>query len=152
MTGDVRDKQQVSPGTHQDPGGVVALDTGRQGGRCGVAAKGQTVDPGVEEQEALEKYYMTDSAHIENVCVSLRLCREDYLEYTTRLLAQWRATDEKDWSRRHFFFALKDFIRFNNYERNKTNKSTSGRAETPEQWKQRIGADALSRFQKEINS
>ena len=151
MTGDGRDKQQVSPGAHQDPGGVVALDTGRQSERCGVAPQSLIVDKGVEEKEALTKYYLTDNAHIENVCVSLRLHREDYLECAERLLAQWRATDEQDWSRRHFFFALKDFIKFN-YERDKTNRTTSGGAETTEQWKRRIGADALSRYQQEINS
>lgn len=151
MTGDVQDKQQVSPGTHQDPGGVVALDTRGQSGGRGIAPQGQTVAQGTEEQETLAKYYLTDSAHIENVCVSLRLRREDYLECATRLLAQWRATDEQDWSRRHFFFALKDFIKFN-YERDKTNRSTHGRAETPDQWKQRIAVDALSRYQQEINS
>lgn len=151
MTGDGRDKQQVSPGTHQDPGGIVALDTGRRSERCGVAPQGQAADQGVKEQEALAEYYLTDDAHIENVCVSLRLSRDDYLECAKRLLAQWRATDEQDWSRRHFFFALKDFIKFN-YERNKTNRSTPGGPETPEQWKQRIAVDALSRYQQEINS
>jgi hypothetical protein len=151
MTGDVRDKQQVPPGTHQDPGDSVALDKGRRGERCGVAPQGKVVAQGTEGQEALAKYYLTDDAHIENVCVSLRLHRKDYLECATRLLAQWRATDEQDWSRRHFFFALKDFIKFN-YERDKTNRSTPGGPETPEQWKQRIGADALSRYQQEINS
>ena len=151
MTGNDRDKQQVSQGTHQDSCDNVALDTGRQSGGRGIATQGQVVAQGVEEQEALAKYYLTDSAHIENVCVSLRLRREDYLECAERLLAQWRATDEQDWSRRHFFFALKDFIKFN-YERDKTNRSTHGRAETPEQWKQRIAVDALSRYQQEINS
>lgn len=152
MTGDGRDKQQVSPGTHQDPGGIVALDTGRRSERCGVAPQGQAVAQGVDEQETLAEFYLTNDAHIENVCVSLRLNREDYLECATRLLAQWRATDEQDWSRRHFFFALKDFIRFN-YERGKKYQAThGGTAETPEQYKQRIGADALSRYQQEINS
>ena len=151
MTGDVQDKQQVSPGTHQDPGGIVALDTGQHSERRGVATQGQVIDKGVEQKEALSEYYLTDDAHIENVCVSLRLRREDYLECTKRLLAQWRATDEQDWSRRHFFFALKDFIKFN-YERDKTNRPTPGGAETPEQWKQRIAVDALSRYQQEINS
>ena len=151
MTGNDRDKQQVPQGTYQDSCGSVALDTGRHRERRGIAQKGQIVDQGVEQQEALAKYYLTDEAHIENMCVSLRLRREDYLECATRLLAQWRATDEQDWSRRHFFFALKDFIKFN-YERDKTNRSTPARAETPEQWRRRIAADALSRYQQEINS
>lgn len=151
MTGDVRDKQQVSQGTCQDSCDNVALDTGRHREGCGVAPQGQVVDKGVGEKEALAQFYLTDEAHIENMCVSLRLRREDYLECTKRLLAQWRATDEQDWSRRHFFFALKDFIKFN-YERDKTNRATPGGAETPEQWKQRIAVDALSRYQQEINS
>jgi len=151
MTGDVRDKQQVSQGTCQDSCDNVALDTGRHRERGGTAPQGQVADKGVEQQETLAKYYLNDDAHIENVCVSLRLRREDYLECATRLLAQWRATDEQDWSRRHFYFALKDFIKFN-YERDKTNRTTHRGEETPEQWKQRIGADALSRYQKEINS
>lgn len=151
MTGDVQDKQQVSPGTHQDPGGIVALDTGQHSEGRGVAPQGQVIDKGVEQKEALSEYYLTNDAHIENVCVSLRLRRKDYLECAKRLLAQWRATDEQDWSRRHFFFALKDFIKFN-YERDKTNRPTPGGAETPEQWKQRIAVDALSRYQQEINS
>lgn len=151
MTGDVRDKQQVSQGTHQDSCDNVALDTGRHGERRGDAPQSKIIDQRVEQKEALAEYYLTDDAHIENVCVSLRLRREDYLECATRLLAQWRATDEQDWSRRHFFFALKDFIKFN-YERDKTNRATPGGAETPEQWKRRVGLDALSRYQKEINS
>ncbi len=151
MTGDDRDKQQMSQGTHQDSCDSVALDTGRHSERCGVAPQGQVVGQGTEQKEALAKYYLTDDAHIENVCVSMRLRREDYLECAKRLLAQWRATDERDWSRRHFFFALKDFIKFN-YERDKTNRTAPGCAETPEQWKQRIGTDALSRYQQEINS
>ena len=150
MTGDDRDKQQVSQGTCQDSCDNVALDKGRHGERCGVAPQGIIIDKGVEQKESLAEYYLTDNAHIENVCVSLRLRREDYLECTERLLAQWRATDEQDWSRRHFFFALKDFIKFN-YERDKKNRTTHGDAETPEQWKQRIAIDALSRYQQEIS-
>lgn len=151
MTGDDRDKQQVSQGTHQDSCDSVALDTGQHGERCGIAPQSIIVDTGTEQKDPIARYYLTDNAHIENVCVSLRLRREDYLECATRLLAQWRATDEQDWSRRHFFFALKDFIKFN-YERGKKNRPTSGGTETPEQWKRRIGADALSRFQQEVNS
>ena len=150
MTGNDNDKQQMPQGTHQDSCGSVALYQGRHREGCGVAPQGQVIDKGIDEKESLAGYYMTDDAHIENVCVSLRLRREDYLECAKRLLAQWRATDEQDWSRRHFFFALKDFIKFN-YERDKTNRSATGRGETPEQWKQRIGADALSRYQQEIN-
>lgn len=151
MTGDVRDKQQVSQGTCQDSCDNVAIDTWQHCERRGVAPQGQVVDKGVGEKEALAQFYLTDEAHIENMCVSLRLRREDYLECTKRLLAQWRAIDEQDWSRRHFFFALKDFIKFN-YERDKTNRANPGRAETPEQWRQRIAVDALSRYQQEINS
>lgn len=86
---------------------------------------------------------------------SLGLSPDDlqrFIAIAEDIMQEWELTGTDDWSWKHLINHARIKIRKSN-ETAKTNRTANRTsADTPDQWRQRIAADALSRFQSEISN